>query len=167
MLLSFATAVAVTFTISEITTMSGNKVVFTTLTAPTVSLPARPGMEPNRISIGESALSVFFGTDEIVVGSAAALTAPRPNAELVLMPRKGWQESISQRILESAAARSLFPSKTLGIAMVGSEATLAGYSEIMELVAAIHKLNAQLGGQECGPIATYFFDVHSRFVGVN
>jgi hypothetical protein len=166
LLLSFATAVAVTFCIAELMLISTRKVVFATFATPTVSdrWNARAtGSTP----IDEQSLTIYVGPEELIIGSAKSLTAPSPDGDLVVVPRATWKESLERLALANPAVRSLFPSRTVGLALSGTDATLPGYSEILSLVAAVQRINNRLGAEHNTEIATYFFDISSGFLGVN
>jgi hypothetical protein len=165
-MLSFATVVAVTFTVAELMLMSNRKVVFTTFNTPTISdrWPAALGQS---LPVTESSLVVYFGSDRILVGSLASLTAPAPGSALIMLPRDSWRQSIDRSVLESDSFRSIFPVSSVGIALSGSEGHQGGFSEVLGLMHAVRRLNARFGGHETDPVATYFVDISGGLVGVN
>lgn len=166
LLLSFVTAVAVTFTISEIMQMTNQKIVYTTFKTPTIA--DRWHVRPEHgITVSDRSLTVYFGPEEVIIGTAEALTAPNPNGQLVFLPRGAWKDTLAKAVLASPSVRELFPTNSLGIALSGSEATAAGYTEVMFLSGKVRELNERLGGDNEDPVATYFLDVRSGFLGVN
>ena len=168
LLLSFAAAVGAALFVSELVLISNKKIVYTTLSAPTV-IDWKKKNAPGAAQLGEKTLVVLFTKDHVIVGSAQAVTAPPPAGAVVLVNRQNWQAELQAAILNSDKVINLFPARSFGFASDSdtTDGKQPSYKEMLDVIAMVNKINSSRGNDETTGAVPFLLDIKPGFLGVN
>ena len=163
---TFITSVGGTLTVSELFILSNQRVVYTSIRGTNIE-DRRAFPIADESFINGVGPVFFFGKDEIIIGSSKSVTAPSPSADVLLIPKAGWQSHMIQKIMSNENLRKLFPTDTFGVFYSTKYADVFSYSDLSILTDQVRLLNLEADPLYPKLAVPYLLNLRSGFVGVN
>lgn len=164
--LTFFTAVGATLSVSELFPMAGRRVVFTTVRGVNV-IEQRTMPVDGEITIDENVPIVYFGEQQVIIGSPSALKTPSPQGELVYLNRDTWAEDFSRSVLANPDVKGLFPASTFGILYSRKSESTINITDLQKISSLVASLNSRIDPKFKSFPVPFLSDMRPGQVGIN